>query len=121
MTWKGRARGKKPGPRRKMNGLERFYAEELERRRLAGEILSWQFEGIRLKLAEGSWYKPDFFVVTREGYFEIHETKGRWQEAARVRIRVAAERYPFFHFVAIKADSRGGLEEEIFDPFERSE
>lgn len=48
---------------------------------------------------------------------EIHETKGHWEDDARVKIKVAAEALPIFRFVALKRRSKkdgGGWSEEAF-------
>ena len=89
-----------------MNKLEAAYAEWLELQRRAGAIEWWAFEWIRLRLADGAWFKPDFAVM-KDGKLSLHETKGHWREAARVRIRVAADRYPF-RFVAVTKDKLTG-------------
>ena len=96
-----RARGRTTSARG-MNSLERAYAENLEMRRLAGEIHSWRFEPIRFRLADGAWYKPDFLVVGKAGFVHLHEVKGHWREAAKVRIKVAADLNPEFKFTAIQ-------------------
>lgn len=90
------------------------YSQELELRRLAGEISEWKFEHLRLRLAEGAWYKPDFFVLLADGRIELHETKGQWREAARVRIKVASELHPWFRFRAIQWDKKRGWIVEEF-------
>ncbi len=99
-----------------MNKAESLYAQQLELRRLAGEVYQWVFEGIRLRLGEGAWYKVDFFVQMENGSIECHEFKGFWREAARVRIKVAASLYPCFRFIAVKEIPKkygGGYEVEI--------
>lgn len=55
----------------------------------------WSYEAIRLRLADGAWYMPDFRVIMPDGTEEYHEVKGFWREAARVRIKVAAEHHPY--------------------------
>lgn len=87
----------------RMNKLERDYADHLYGLKLAGEILHYEFEGIKFRLGKGSWYTPDFYVVTPER-FEVHEVKGFWREAARVRIKVAAAKHPHFKFYAVLRD-----------------
>jgi len=89
-------------PRCRMNKLECDYSEHLEARRLAGEITAWKFEPFNLRLAPGASYKPDFLVVCSDGILELHETKGFWREAARLRIKVAAEAFPWFRFLAVQ-------------------
>lgn len=87
--------------RRKMNRLESAYAQYIELERLAGVWQWWAYEPLKLRLASGAYYKPDFALVDLTGRLVLHETKGFWREAARVRIKVAAELYPHFRFVAV--------------------
>ncbi len=91
------------------NKTEQAYEEHLERRRMAGDILWHRFEGLKLRLADNTFYTPDFSVLAADGYLECHEVKGFWTDDARVKIKVAAEQYPF-RFIAFKAvaKSRGG-------------
>jgi hypothetical protein len=101
----------KPTPRG-MNPTEAKYADHLEILRHARVIVSWKFEAIRLRLANRAWFKPDFLVVARNedkdcDVFQFHEVKGFWREAARVRIKVAADLFPEFNFVAIQR--KGGV------------
>ena len=85
-----------------MNKLESRYAREvLDIRQMAGKILSWKYEAIKLRLAKRTYYTPDFMVFTLAG-LEIHETKGHWEDDARVKIKVAAEMFPEFKFVAVQ-------------------
>lgn len=99
-------------PVRQMNKLECAYASHLEALKLAGEVLWHRFEPMKLRLANGAYYKPDFGVKLRDGSFEFHETKGFWREAARVRIKVAAELFPF-KFIAITRDGGNWKREEF--------
>lgn len=99
-------------PKREMNKTEAAYSQHLELQKIAGEILWHRYEPLKLRLADGSYYKPDFGVLTRECLFEIHETKGFWREAARVRIKVAAELFPF-KFIAVTHQGDGWSREEF--------
>lgn len=86
-----------------MNGQETEYAQTLEARRIGGEIISWSFDAIKLRLAHATWYSPDFFVLLRDGRIEFHEFKGsHWEDDARVKIKAATGLYPFFRFLAIQ-------------------
>ena len=89
------------------NKTEKAYADYLEVLRLDREIRHWEYEPIRLKLADRTWYKPDFMVINNDMEIEFHETKGYMREAARVRINVAAEKYPFFIFYLIYSRKGG--------------
>lgn len=84
----------------KMNGTEKDYAQHLEMLKRAGEIIYYSFDNINLRLAEGTFYKPDFLVMKSDGQIEIHEVKGFWTDDAKVKIKVAADRFPF-RFIAI--------------------
>lgn len=90
------ARGRpKRKPSGTMNRLESAYDDHLGVRKLAGEVADFWFETFKFRLAEGAWYTPDFVVMLADGLLEIHETKGHWEEAARVRVKVAADKLPF--------------------------
>lgn len=78
-----------------MNNLERAYSNYLEARRKAGEILRWDFEPEKLRLADRTFYTPDFRVIDSEGRIEFHETKGFMRDDAAVKIKVAAEQHPY--------------------------
>jgi hypothetical protein len=39
-------------------------------------------------------------VIADDDVVEFHEVKGHWQEDARVKIKVAAEKFPMFRFHA---------------------
>lgn len=99
-----------------MNGTERAYHEHLTQRQHAGEIAWFKFEGMTFKLADDTRYTPDFAVMLADGQMEIHEVKGFWTDDARVKIKVAAELFPFA-FIAIKKKAKkdgGGWESEVF-------
>jgi hypothetical protein len=87
-----------------MNKLEASYALHLEGRKRAGEILFYEYEAVKFKLGDGAWYTPDFIVMDINHEVSFHETKGFMREAANVRLKVAATKYPF-KFVLVK---RGG-------------
>ena len=100
----------------KMNKTEEAYAAHLELRKAAGEVLWWKFEGMKLRLADNTFYTPDFNVLTRDCVMECHEVKGYWIDDARVKIKVAAEMFPF-RFRAFKPRAKkhgGGFDEESF-------
>ena len=99
-----------------MNKTEFAYRDHLEALLHAGEILWYRFEGVTLKLADGCRYTPDFVLMNREGWIECHEVKGYWQDDARIKIKIAAEMFPF-RFVALKVKAKkdgGGWSVEEF-------
>lgn len=92
-------------PKGKMNKTEEAYKNYLELLKRSGQILWYQFEGMKFRLADNTYYTPDFNVMNSNGFIEMHEVKGFWTDDARVKIKVAAEKYPF-KFIAIKAKTK---------------
>jgi len=88
-----------------MNKTEAAYGEHLEEMRRTGLIVWYKFEGMKFRLADNTFYTPDFAVMLDNGQIELHEIKGFWQDDARVKIKIAADLYPF-RFIAIKAKSK---------------
>lgn len=97
------------------NRWERLYAQELDLRKRAGAIADWRYEGVRLRMADGAWYKPDFLVILTDGLIELHEVKGHWREAARVRIKVTAELYPWFRFLVVRNERGNFVFDEVYE------
>lgn len=85
-----------------MNRLERRYASYLDGLKLGGVIRDYHFESVRFRLANKTWLLPDFFVAMPDGSIEVHECKGYWRDDARVKLKVAAEKYPYLRWVAVK-------------------
>jgi len=114
----GRVR-RKPG---EMNRLEAEYAACLEIWLRAGEIAWYAFEPVKLRLAETCTYTPDFLVLLADGELQCHEVKGTkrengrevayWEGDARVKIKLAAELFPFV-FVAVWKTQDGWKEERF--------
>lgn len=99
-----------------MNKTEAAYDAHLWQLRAVGEILWHKFEGVKLRLADNTFYTADFAVLPADCTLEIHEVKGFWQDDARVKIKVAASLYPF-RFKAFKQRAKkhgGGWEAEAF-------
>jgi hypothetical protein len=94
----------KPGT---MNKTEALYAQILEIRKRAGEILDWAFEPEKFRLADKTFYTPDFRVIMPDFTVEFHEVKAKWsngqvgRDDAKVKIKVAAEMHPYRFLIAV--------------------
>lgn len=88
----------KPG---QMNKTEASYAAFLSDELHVGRIQWFKFEGVKLRLADNTFYTPDFAVMADDGVIELHEVKGFWTDDARAKIKIAADIYPF-RFKAFK-------------------
>lgn len=101
-----------------MNKTERAYHDWLRRRLMAGEVAWFRFEGIKVRLADNTFYTPDFAVMLASGEMQLHEVKGArsiFHDDARVKVKIAAEMYPFPVIVAYPRDREClGWEFEIF-------
>ena len=83
---------------------------ELEAMLAAKQIAGYWYEPVKLKLADKTYYSPDFLVLHLDGSLECREVKGHWEDDARVKIKVAASKFWFLTFAAYKplAKKRGG-------------
>tara|TARA_R110000868_G_scaffold95539_2_gene262715 strand:+ start:27 stop:452 length:426 start_codon:yes stop_codon:yes gene_type:complete len=99
-----------------MNKTEARFAEYLQFRKLAREIVAWGFEEMTLKLAKDCRFTPDFWALNMDGEFELIEVKaGKWGKAkdetgasvrtgktkalieddSRVKLATAGNKFPF--------------------------
>lgn len=94
-----------------MNQTEQRYEDEvLKPGMIAGDILWYAFEGIKLRLADATFLTVDFAVLPKSGRLTMVDVKGAAaivQEDARVKMRVAADRYPFAFQLAFPAKGGG--------------
>jgi hypothetical protein len=99
-----------------MNKTEAAYERDLKDAQSLGDIQWYRFEGLKLRLADNTFYTPDFAVMAKDGVIECHEVKGFWRDDARAKIKIAAEQYPF-RFKAVQTVAKkhgGGWSEEWF-------
>jgi hypothetical protein len=107
--WRVKAKGRTRKPAEGMNQTEAEYAALLEKRRAIGEVEWYAFEAIKLRLAKQTFLTLDFAVMLTDGSFEMHEVKGGfWEDDARVKIKVAAEMFPFRIIAAQKLPKKDG-------------
>lgn len=96
-----------------MNATEAKYAAHLDQLRLAGDVLWWEFEAIKLQLAPDTTLTVDFSVMLADGTLEMHDVKGAkaiYTDDAKVKMKVAASKFPFVFRVVFpvkKADGGG--------------
>ena len=91
-----------------MNGTERAYHDLLSKMKAEGKIHDFKFESQKFRLADRTWYTPDFCVIPNDMFIEFHEvkamtTKGKvlCEDDARVKIKVVAEMFPEYRFVVV--------------------
>jgi hypothetical protein len=98
-----------------MNRHEKEFSIILESGKRIGEISWWGYEAIKLRLADRTWYTPDFFVIpTHLEFFVIPthleaglrvsdspkfiEIKGFKRDDAMVKFKCAREMFPWASF-----------------------
>ncbi|GJL53949.1 MAG: hypothetical protein NPIRA02_10810 [Nitrospirales bacterium] len=91
-----------------MNKTEAAYALALDAVKRNGGIISWKFEPLKLRLADRTYYSPDFIVEAHDHTLQIHEVKGFMRDDAAVKLKVAEEHFgEWFEFYLIRK-IRGG-------------
>lgn len=113
----------KPAPAKKMirqdsqpkvNKTEAAFADYLRVRLQSKRVKVTAFmeQAIRLRLANGLWYKPDIIVQTGEEW-NVYEVKGyRWRHGIQA-LKVAAGLYPQWCFWLVTKDGRGWNMERV--------
>lgn len=95
----GEAISAKLRKKRTMNQTEARFAAVLETRQARQEVLSWRYEGIRLKWGGDMHYTGDFVVFTIVGKPTIYEVKGAHiYERDLVRFKGCRSEWPEFAF-----------------------
>lgn len=89
-----------------MNKLESKYADFLETRKQAGEIISWRFEEVKFRLADKTYYTPDFQVMCADGSIDYHEVKGFMYDDAAVKLKAVADKFREYGWFLVRWDSK---------------
>lgn len=95
--------GKKPEKKKKATPYAPYkslweleYAQNLNQRLAAGEIIEWHYEALRFKIAHKTTYTPDFLVLYPNGSQELVEVKGHLRESANVKFKTCADKFKGF-------------------------
>lgn len=100
-----------------MNKTEERFAQMLELERYAGRVKWWKFEGIKLMLAKNTSITVDFAMLPDTDILTMIDVKGSKAmvtDDARVKMKLAAELYPFvFKLAYPMAKGEGWDIEEI--------
>jgi hypothetical protein len=92
---------------RQMNKLELAYSQHLEALKACGDVLWYEFEAVKLRLADNTHYTVDFMVMRASGELEAHEVKGGYAfDDSLVKLKCAAEKFPWPFYLVKKG--KGG-------------
>jgi hypothetical protein len=96
-----------------MNRLESKYEAYLRDLQRLGHVEWFAYEPLKLKLADKTYYTPDFIVMRPDGAIEVHDTKGTTsvqresgarvkkpfiEEHSAIKIKACADKFPFRFF-----------------------
>lgn len=76
-----------------MNKTEARFAAELDWLKRDGAVVAWWFGAVKLRLADRTWYTPDFLVLYPDGRLRFVEIKGFMRDDAAVKFKVARETF----------------------------
>jgi hypothetical protein len=96
-----------------MNKTEARYAAHLELQKSAGVIAWYAFEVLKLRLADKCFYDTDFLVMQADGALEVHEVKGFFTDDSKVKLKVAADKFPFKFIVVKEMKGKKGWDFQI--------
>lgn len=104
---KTRSRAYRVAARNTCNKGETRYAEYLELRKRAGDIIDYKVKPMSIRLAPRTFFEVDFLVIDKEGFLEIHDYKGHMEDDALVKLKVLADQYWFLRVFVVKEPRRG--------------
>ena len=94
-----------------MNKTEAAYAKHLEALKQAGLILWCRFDAVKLRLADNTFLTVDFFILNAQSQLEAHDVKGSLRiitDDAKVKMKVAADAFPFAFYYAVPRTQKSG-------------
>lgn len=108
-----------------MNATEAWYKTTvLDKRLKSGDLVKVEFERVRVILVhpdpttkpkrKENTYTPDFYCINKKCETEIIEIKGFEDEADRLKIKMAAELFPEWHWKMVRISRGNILKEEEF-------
>ena len=115
-----RARGRVRKRSGEMNKTEAAFNDELKFMRSVGEIIWFAFEAVKFRLADNTFYTPDFAVMYTDGMLRLIDTKGTTkkdgkykpfiEEDAKIKAKLAAELFPISFALAYRLPKSAGGE-----------
>jgi hypothetical protein len=92
-----------------MNKSETLFSEDLDCMQTRREIWEWAFEPEKFRMADRTWWKPDFRVTLLSGQNLFVEVKVArkdgsilWTDDGAVKAKTVPEIHPYAFFLAIR-------------------
>lgn len=101
--------------RGEMNKTEqRFEQDYLKPLTHIGTFKDYEYESVKLKLGNGTYYTPDFCAWHPNGSVTFFEVKGAYiRDKGAMTIKIAASKYPLFKFVLAQYSKGQWTEQEM--------
>ncbi len=100
------ARASGHDPLSKLNKTERRFCARLDSYKARKLIRDFTTQAVTLHLAHDCRFTPDNAVIEADGTFTFYDVKGFEREDAVLKMRIAAERFPWFRFRMIVEDRK---------------
>lgn len=95
-------------PAGELNRTEKAFAAYLQERQAAGAIIWWKSHPFNVRLAENTFYRPDFLCLLADMSLVIYEVKGSYtSDKGQMKIKLCVEALPVFK--VIKASRKNGV------------
>ncbi|MBR8344678.1 hypothetical protein [Burkholderia ambifaria] len=92
---------------RKVDAAIEAYGALLATMRSIGRVLWFRANPIKLRLADETYYCPNFAVMVASGHLEMHHVIDAANNEPLTTVKIAAEQFPF-RFVAVHRDDSCG-------------
>ena len=90
---------------------ETQYAAMLNLMLKAGEIEGYKAQAFKVRLADNTWYTPDF-MVHYHSHVEVHEIKGGWiTDKGKIKFKIARDLWPIYDWRMMQGKKRKGVYE----------
>lgn len=91
-----------------LNQTEQAYADHLEHRRRAGEIIDYRAQAMTFRLGPDCRYTPDFLVVEADSTLTLVDVKGghTWEDSV-IKLKTAAQQFPWFAWQMVQRRDSG--------------
>lgn len=100
----------------RMNKTEAAYAQLLDAQKHDGIVREWKFHAIRVRLADRTFYEPDFIVVMADGEIQIREVKGSYTTpTGQMKVKMCAEVLNFFRIIKASRQKDGSWTYQEFN------
>lgn len=89
------------------NKTEALFDLRLSDLKASGRIRDYGFETMKFRLAQRTWFKPDFPIILPDWSLIVAEVKGGYiRPDGMLKLKVAAEQFPVPFFLCVYADRR---------------